>query len=179
MAFMAVLLLQSAYSLFVPPASGELAGDIDIIVRTSSAAIFGYFLSANFVRRASLPREPSAPLPCGEEPAEHLLSQPAAAAQAGEPEVPGMAGTASGGPRAQKAPEPPPAANCLQVAAATGIGLFCLFTLLLLRNTPLGNTALEAQPDRLTATVAQFRDFVSGCVGFLIGCPTHAAASQS
>ena len=46
--FMAVLLLQSAYSLFYPEESGGEAGNIDVIVRTSSAAIFGYFLSANF-----------------------------------------------------------------------------------------------------------------------------------
>lgn len=46
MLFMAVLLGQSAYSLL---SGGEtLAGnrEIDVIVRTASAAIFGYFLSA-------------------------------------------------------------------------------------------------------------------------------------
>ena len=41
--FMLILLAQSAYSLFFPGDSSPLVGDIDIIVRTSAAAIFGYF----------------------------------------------------------------------------------------------------------------------------------------
>ena len=49
--FLAVLLAQSAYSLFVPGGESQLSGDIDIIVRTSSAAIFGYLLSGNFIDR--------------------------------------------------------------------------------------------------------------------------------
>ena len=52
LAFMAILPLQSAYSLFFPVA-GEVAGDIDIIVRASAAAIFGYFMSVNFVGGSS------------------------------------------------------------------------------------------------------------------------------
>ena len=53
-----------------------------------------------------------------------------------------------------------------------------LAILLVLRNTTLGDAALAAQPERVTATVAQFRDFVSSCVGFLIGSPTHRSASS-
>ena len=49
--FLAVLLAQSAYSLFVPGGESQLSGDIDIIVRTSSAAILGYLLSGNFIDR--------------------------------------------------------------------------------------------------------------------------------
>ena len=51
--FMAALLIQSACNLFFPAVVGAAADDIDIIVRTSSAAIFGYFLSANFARGRS------------------------------------------------------------------------------------------------------------------------------
>ena len=46
--FMAVLLGQSAYSLFAP-GSGPMADEIDIIVRTAAASIFGYFLSGSFL----------------------------------------------------------------------------------------------------------------------------------
>ena len=65
------------------------------------------------------------------------------------------------------------AANRLQVIVAAGIGLFCLIVLLALRNlTQWG--LVSAESDSVAATVVQFRDFISGCVGFLIGCPTHS-----
>ena len=50
---MAVLLVQSAYSLFSGGKSAGEGGHIDVIVRTASAAVFGYFLSANFIRRST------------------------------------------------------------------------------------------------------------------------------
>ena len=55
--FMVLLLLQSAYSIFFPSEVNPAVGDIDVIIRTSSAAIFGYFLSANFVNRSSVQTE--------------------------------------------------------------------------------------------------------------------------
>ena len=116
--FMAVLLGQSAYSLFVPVGDGGQSSPVDVVVRTASAAIFGYFLS---VRK---------------KPAEDSHGEP----------------------------------RCLYQATITAIGLFCLVTLLALRNLSLWDPA-EAGSDSATATVAQFRDFVSGCVGFLIGSP--------
>ena len=109
-------------------------------------------------------------------PVEHPASQTAQAAAENSLSA-ADTDPAAGGMEKKSAQEGAHAANCLQVAAATGIGLFCLAVLLLLRNTPLGDAAMEAQPDRLTATVAQFRDFVSGCVGFLIGCPTHSTTT--
>ena len=173
MLLMAVLLAQSAYSLLASPGSPVLAGDIDIIVRTSSAAIFGYFLSANFVRRPPSVEEPLSSSAHSMSPVEDEppADPPPEAILADVSLLPPSAG--------EEHPSSPelPAANCLQVAVATGIGLFCLVTLLLLRNTALGDAALAAQPEGTTATVAQLRDFVSGCVGFLIGCPTHPSTS--
>lgn len=127
--FMAVLLGQSAYSLFFPPATAAW-DSIDIVIRTASASIFGYFLSAGFAVGPT-PDGPAADGGHSLEPAAH------------------------------------PSACRPQIAAATGIGLFCLLTLLVLRNTG------AALSPAVSATVVQFRDFVSGSVGFLIGCPTH------
>lgn len=121
--FMAVLLGQSAYSLFAGPGSSQESGDIDVIVRTASAAIFGYFLSGRGRR--------------------------------GEPETDGHL-----------------------VAAAAAVGLFCLAVLLALRNLSLEDPAAVGS-DSATATVAQFRDFVSGCVGLLIGAPAGRAGPSS
>lgn len=56
--FLAVLLAQSAFSLFAPaPVDGS--GGIDVIVRTSAAAIFGYFLSSGARPQADCASAPS------------------------------------------------------------------------------------------------------------------------
>ena len=83
--------------------------------------------------------------------------------------APDTAGTADSTPDSSAGDD---AANCLQVAVATCIGLFCLVTLLVLRNLSQWDLT-AAESDSVAATVVQFRDFVSGCVGFLIGCPAH------
>lgn len=181
--FMLVLLIQSAYSMFCPGGTGQAAEDIDIIVRTSAAAIFGYFLSANFIRHtASGGQTP---------PAAALRTLETGGGTPPAPGAPaariGFADTESGAEpavletgSAQEESDPPDensAANCLQVVVATGIGLFCLVTLLVLRN--LNQWGLAVESDSAAASVVQFRDFVSGCVGFLIGCPTHSDKSSS
>lgn len=162
---MLVLIAQSIYSLFFPLPAHHVMSDIDIIVRTSAASIFGYFLSANFVRHADAePREPLADTNHILEPGHKPLSE---AQSAVSPSDPTTADTVE-----NTSSDTTPYGNCLQVAVATTIGLFCLLALLLLRNlTQLG--LLHAEADAVSATVIQFRDFISGCVGFLIGCPTH------
>lgn len=172
--FMVLLLLQSAYSIFFPSEAAPAVGDIDVIIRTSSAAIFGYFLSANFVNRSSAQTE-AASAPAA------LTTAAQAGTEAGAPKnqigfTAGDTALESGG--AQTAPSPSlpawlPDTSCLQVATATVIGLFCLVVLLILRNMGAAGSQLLAS-DSVSATVVQFRDFVSGCVGFLIGFPTHA-----
>lgn len=121
LAFLAVLLAQSAYSLF--SASSAETGGIDVIVRTSAAAVFGYFLS--------------------------------------------------GGGCCEPEPGTPARLRALRfrVLTASGVGLFCLLTLLAYRAVLLHSPGFAA-PENAAATVAQLRDFVSGCVGFLIGCPS-------
>lgn len=51
--FMTILLIQSACTLLGFPGNTAQANEIDVIIRTSSAAIFGYFLSANFIRNGA------------------------------------------------------------------------------------------------------------------------------
>lgn len=150
--FMAVLLLQSAYSLLVHPGGWAQGSEIDVIVRTSSAAIFGYFLSANFIKHSSPASEPQ----------DERMEEQSADGRSGdgqEPAVKENEGTYI-------------EASRLQILIAAAVGLFCLTTLILLRNAGALGAAIETMPS-VTATVAQFRDFVSGCVGFLIGCPTN------
>lgn len=176
--FMAVLLVQLVYSLFAPGDPGQAAGDIDIAVRTSSAAVFGYFLSANFIRHTT---------GGGQAPAQgppHKLELGDGSAPAGPVARigfdTGSDPAESGLPPAQ---DPAPAgegspAGCLQIRVATAIGLFCLVALLALRNLSQWGI-LPVRWEEATATVAQLRDFVSGCVGFLIGCPTQPGPLSS
>ncbi|WP_243009122.1 hypothetical protein [Clostridium sp. AM58-1XD] len=139
--FMAILLIQSAYTLIIQPAATARLNEIDVIVRTSAASIFGYFLSANFIRRDSHPPD--------------VNGESLETAQMDE--YPSIGNHVSEG-------------NSLQITAAAAVGLFCLLTLILLRDT----RALETASPYASSTITQFRDFVSGCVGFLIGCPTSA-----
>lgn len=163
--FMVLLLGQSALGLFFPWGGNETASNIDIVIRTSSAAIFGYFLSGNFTRR----QETAWSGTHGD--------QAYKIRESGEGQAKSRIGfTADDGALlpggAATGPATCPAA-CLQVTAASYIGIFCLVTLMVLRNTGWGEAASS------DAVVIQFRDFVSGCVGFLIGSPTSETGRTS
>lgn len=166
MLLMAVLLVQSAYVIFFPAAdSGATAGNIDIVVRTSAAAIFGYFLSASFAaqKTAGVPTVSGGHIM---EMADQggdgtkargtigFVSETSVQSGSGA-QTRGTAETATGGSR-------------LQVVMATGIGLFCMVVLIVVRNSAQ-LTEAAAESSTMMATVVQFRDFVSACVGFLIG----------
>lgn len=164
--FMAVLLVQSGYVLFVPEVSGTDANHIDVAVRTSAAAIFGYFLSANFIRHA-VADDPPPVLP-PRQTGDDAPPSPSA--------VKNQVGFAVPQTDAETPPETPRAENWatagrLQILVAAGIGLFSLLILLLLRNIAVFHSELSPSSSAV-ATVTQLRDFVSGCVGFLIGSPT-------
>lgn len=174
--FMTVLLVQLACSLFLPENLAPEAGSIDVIVRTSAAAIFGYLLSGNFNRGSEqeIAERTGSPPECLLEAQSDRLS-PLQGTKA-----PGIgSGELSGGeqvPDGTKPLEPEERVpgrdtGCLQILMATAMGLFCLAVLLLVRFSGWWGIPLVSS-DSATATVAQLRDFVSGSVGFLIGCPT-------
>lgn len=150
---MCVLLAQSAFSLFHPALNSNETKDIDIIVRTSSASIFGYFISANFIKRFSKKEST-------------IKNKPDADAFT---DIPLAISDTTDVPHKEE-----DSANRLQVIVATAIGLFCLIVLVMERNF-VDVESLSAHSSS-TATIAQFRDFVSGCVGFLIGMPTHRSS---
>lgn len=173
--FMLVLLAQSAYSIFCSGGSSQTAGEIDIIVRTSAAAIFGYFLSANFIRHTASAGQAPADTAARklETGSDGLSEAPGPMARIGFSDSTGTAAE-PGAAQTEESPSPEEnAANCVQVTVAAVIGLFCLVTLLVLRNLAQWDL-IPADSDSVAATVVQFRDFVSGCVGFLIGCPTQS-----
>ena len=172
MLLMAVLLAQSAYVIFFPTAdSGATAGNIDVVVRTSAAAIFGYFLSASFAAQKAV-GVPTASGGHMMEMADHGGSGMAPRGAIGFVSDASAQSGSSAQPR--ETAESGPGGSCLQIAMATGVGLFCLAVLIAVRNSEQLHEA-AAQSPTVMATVVQFRDFVSACVGFLIGCPTETA----
>lgn len=148
---MLVLLIQSAYGLLTCSSPSSEYNSIDIIIRTSSAALFGYFLSGNFIRRSSVNEEPLDNSPQGP-----LISADLASKETDT---------------AGKTIIRDHTSSRLQILIATFICLFCLLVLIVIRDTTGMPAGLSANSPT-TPTVTQFRDFISGCVGFLIGCPT-------
>ena len=168
MLLMAVLLAQSAYAIFFAAADSATAENIDIVVRASAAASFGYFLSASFAAQKT------AGVSGG-----HMMEM---ADRGGDgAEARGTIGFVSedsvgseGGAQTRGTAESGTGGSSLQVVMATGIGLFCMVVLIVVRNSAQLNEA-AAQSSTVMATVVQFRDFVSACVGFLIGYPAETA----
>ena len=163
--FMAVLMIQTAVGLFLPGEGGEQSDSIDIVVRTSSAAVFGYILSANFSRCASASTSKTSGGQANEVQTTATMEGPVAQIGFQAPAEESGGSLERTGPGVIQEENAQGPENRLQIVTATVIGLFCLLTLLLLR--------WRGVPEGGTAAVVQLRDFVSGCVGFLIGCPTQ------
>ena len=155
--FMLVLLLiQSAAVLFLPlPAAG---GEIDIIVRTASASIFGYLLGGGLSRPEAASASPlpePEPLPPVSREAPLLSESPA-----------------------RSSPDSP-SGECsrFRVLVTAGVGIFCLCALLLIRDLPGRAAGLDGS-DSAVAVIVQFRDFISGSLGFLTGCASRSAGAS-
>ena len=177
---MLLLLLQSAAGIFLSGRAGTAVTAVDVVIRTASAAIFGYLLGGNFGLQNSAPVQAPTSAPA------HILEGSAQKeAPSSEPQarIGFTADETAPSTELTVAPatlrsDTAPTGNRIQVLVATAIGLFCLMVLLVLRNlTELG--VLSELSDSANATVIQFRDFVSGCVGFLIGTPARATNSNS
>ncbi len=153
-----LLLLEGAYTLFFSAPAGKEANTIDVMVRTSSAAIFGYFVSANFDKgkkeqnfTALAPKELS-PLPPSSTGGKGQLGF-SAESSSKKPEK-GFACVSTKKTGCSRR-------ACKQEVIVAVIGAAALGILLVFRNFGI-------EHDSAAGTVAQLRDFVSGCVGFLI-----------
>lgn len=127
---MTVLLIQSGYSLFTNDDLSKEMNTIDVTIRASAAAIFGYFLSVNFVRKNEKPKQKE------KQAAEDC---PYAALPENKDEI------------------QPPACNRQQVFIITAIGLISLLMLLILRNfipaTPQAASTVSQLRDFVSAGV--------------------------
>ena len=164
MVLFGLLMIQSVYGLFVPLADDSAVQSIDIVFRTSIAAIFGYIISTNFGRRSdsTTPTEREVDTPIGfatQTPQENDQFN------------------SMGGKREETMEEvpPPPKVKRIhrdiktqQLTFVGIIGVVSLVIMLFWRNTYNPSEALNTGN---VAVISQLRDMVSGCVGFLIGHP--------
>lgn len=179
--FMTIFMIQSGYTLFTQyTAETQDINSIDVIVRTSAAAIFGYFISSNFVRRDSLKDAPTSGGSL-QSPEIKEITTAKESQISQEPQEVGRIKNQIG----FAAPNPSPKAELqdgkgevleteeerttiaaeLQIVIISVIGITSLCILLIYRDF-FEMTAASV------GSLSQLRDFVSGCVGFLIGSTT-------
>lgn len=171
---MAILMFESIYNLFVNEVNSQDTTTIDVVVRTTSAAIFGYFLSANFISRAS--RKVT-----NTDAYSNVFIDDNSSNKSHEPSqnnimnVKNTIGFAlenddyqnndkkifvNNGEEVEEGET-----SELQIVIATVICVVALVVLFIVRNFTTPATAS-------LGTISQMRDFISGCVGFLLGCPS-------
>lgn len=170
---LALLMTQSALNLFLHEQMSAETNGIDVVVRTSSASIFGYLVSINFnqhrKRSANKTTQSSAPTKISGGVGGVPTAQIGFQAQGG----------GEGGPAV---PRPPTLAeedikaaerrsDRAQILVVASVGIISLVILLIFRNF-IDPVAANA------GSVTQFRDFVSGSVGFLIGCSTSGVENE-
>ncbi len=160
--FMILLFAYTGYHLFNGAAAAQETNAVDVIVRTSMASIFGYFLSNNMVRTRRPASPVSTPAPAD--------SQGREGEDSGQPRGKiGFSGASSrpieGAGGIQFSQEEPQPQSCshLQVTVVSLVGLASLGALLASR------AFCQATPEG-TAIVSQLRDFVSASIGFLVSC---------
>lgn len=165
--FMFLLFCYMAYQLF----SGGLSDEnntIDVIVQTSAATIFGYFISVNSL--TAVPKKESI---------SQLPTTTAGITQASkEKETVGVkigfqdpseeSQTEMGRITVSEIPDASKG-TCgkLQIWVVSAVGLLSLVIL-------IGTKGYSDVTPELTALVSQLRDFLFGCIGFLVGCGKNA-----
>lgn len=167
--FMMILMIQSTYNLFVNEANSAETHIIDVVVRTTTAGIFGYLLSPNFFKKKTViePQQTVATTVVGEKSSvstKQSTKQPKnkkigfATGEVLEGELEGNTASVTSKPKVENEQ------GQQQVIIATVIGIFALIVMLLIRDFTVMTPAMAS-------TGTQMRDFVSACVGFLLGSP--------
>lgn len=155
LAFMIVLLAQSGHNLFVNELGQGTSTELDVVIRTTSAAVFGYFISAGVQARGESTSTASRTKIGFAVPEEEPLS-----ARMEETEAPALS-EALTVPSLEETTETGQSNPGAKIVIVGMIGLASLGLLILARNC--GQSSPEAM-----AALSQLRDFVSGSVGFLI-----------
>lgn len=155
---MIILLLQCIHNLYNPNSNTIDYASINVIVRTSVAGIFGYFLSANFLVKATNKED------IEEEEEFYKLSvlQHVLKDEEAINKIRSESKIYDEEKIMRKEKDRYFCNKTLQNAIAIGI---CIVIILCLVIGVNGNLI----PEGAGTTISQFRDLISGCIGFLLG----------
>ncbi|MEG2924226.1 MAG: hypothetical protein RR848_07125 [Oscillospiraceae bacterium] len=153
--FMLILMMQLGYNLFSDKIATSATSAIDIVVRTTTAAVFGYFVSSNFQNQNNNNQVSS-------ENGDNIAMPVLSAFDTYRANVNFIGENAQSVKNYNEKRVARHKDNQLQIMVVAVIGLFALVLLLLAKD-------YTYQSHSSIATVSQLRDFVSGSVGFLVG----------
>lgn len=156
--FLFIFLFQSAYSIMFHKDNSPF----DVIVRTSAASIFGYFLSARFSSNIETNSYQENII---QKTNSFKSSQIQNKIGFHEDKTELISGQIKNLPESQKYND------SLQIIIVSFIGLFSLILLIILRNLDPWHNGFIPTTTSALSSVSQLRDFISSCIGFLIGYP--------
>lgn len=157
--FLFILLCQSAYNIIFHSDSNSF----DVIVRTTAASIFGYFLSTRFSENVETNNVSENIMQRIETSDNTTKIQNKIGFSESKTEL-------ISGQIKDLSPKQTND-NSLQIIIVSFIGLFSLILLIILRNLDPWNNGSMPLTDSALSTVSQLRDFISSSIGFLIGYP--------
>lgn len=169
--FMIVLFCYMAVRLFAGSGGSEDTNTINVIIRTSMASIFGYFISSNFsksyedtkARRKGSFRNETLPKTVDKGSSQTVQNR------IGFQTASASADQASGGVSfSEYASSGSGQCSKVQIAIVAVIGLVSLVILLI-------TGQFQDVTSEITAITSQLRDFVAASIGFLISCGKNTA----
>lgn len=164
--FLLILFCYLFFHLFMGIDAAKNTTSIDVIVRTSLAAIFGYFISGNFTK-------PDLPADMTDIKGQTIDRIPKSMDVGQESSIQNQIGFQVSATSSNEKLESisfsenafttSSSRSKMQVIIVSMIGLISLTILLL-------TGIFQDVTSELTAIISQLRDFVSACIGFLISC---------
>lgn len=151
---MLILLIQSIHNLFTPEPIEATALSINIIVRTSIASIFGYFLSENFLKNEAIKSKKSNIIV--------PLNKTEVDGNKSEDNTNNLISNDNNPKNLNTDLKEYICNKTLQIIVALTVCIISLLSLI------IGNS-FNLIPSSSNPTVIQFRDLISACIGFLVG----------
>lgn len=177
--FMMILMAQSIYNLFINEANLNGGDAIDILIRTTQASVFGYFLSANFIKKDrkinnNLDKEKKEVInnenitkKTNHDNSENAIDSISDNSKNVNNYISSREDKYNSKLKDNDEHDDyyETSTTEQQVVIITIVGIISLIAIIMVRDCNLVTTASAG-------TISQLRDFVSGSVGFLLGSPS-------
>lgn len=164
--FMILLMGQTVYNLFINESISLNSNMLDVVVRTTSASIFGYFISSNFLSRNQTKANDCNKQINYSSPENSYSSFNNLKLDSNKNVLQNIDEMSTDQTYLELYEENKKLKeiNNQQIIIVTIIGVISLIVLIIVRNSNYSTTYS-------LGSLSQLRDFVSGCVGFLLGYP--------